>query len=224
MNCSLPGSSIHEIPPGKNIGRVATPSSKGSSQPTGRTQASRVSSIAGGFFTCWATGEAQIQYIVLIISSLMLTNNIMLNLKEIHEWPRIHEGITFLPFLYWLNIILTFIYVTKSVMIFHISNFKMKELIPPNHVITKRTQQSSNILTPDPINVALRSSEYLLPPMPWFSQRLNCKGWTFSFDNSWTHWKDDLSSLTCHISQHQGKSLKRNRGIEPTLNQNFGEI
>ena len=60
----------------------------------------------------------------------MLTNNIMLNLKEIHEWPRIHEGITFPPFLYLLNIILTFIYVTKSVMIFHISNFKMKELIP----------------------------------------------------------------------------------------------
>ena len=60
MNCSLPGSSIHEIPPGKNIGRVAMPSSKGSSQPTGRTQASCVSSIAGGFFTRWATGEAQI--------------------------------------------------------------------------------------------------------------------------------------------------------------------
>ena len=35
---------------------VAMPSSRGSSQPKGRTQ---VSFIAGGFFTVWATREAQ---------------------------------------------------------------------------------------------------------------------------------------------------------------------
>ena len=60
MNCSLPGSSIHKIPPGKNIGWIAMPSSKGSAQPRGGTQASCVSCIADAFFTRWATGEAQI--------------------------------------------------------------------------------------------------------------------------------------------------------------------
>ena len=35
---------------------VAMPSSRGSSQPRDRTQASR---IAGGFFTVWATQEAR---------------------------------------------------------------------------------------------------------------------------------------------------------------------
>ena len=41
--------------PGQNI-EVDIPFSKGSSQPRDRTE---VSCIAGGFFTCWATREAQ---------------------------------------------------------------------------------------------------------------------------------------------------------------------
>ena len=41
---------------------VAIPSSRGSSQPRDRTQ---VSHIAGGFFTIWATSEAQMQTVIL---------------------------------------------------------------------------------------------------------------------------------------------------------------
>ena len=53
MDCSLSGSSIHWDSPGKDTGVV---SSRGSSHPRNGTQ---VSLIAGGFFTVWATREAQ---------------------------------------------------------------------------------------------------------------------------------------------------------------------
>ena len=56
MDSSLPGSSVHGESPGKNLECVAITSSRGSSQPRDRTQVSR---IAGGFFTIWATREAQ---------------------------------------------------------------------------------------------------------------------------------------------------------------------
>ena len=48
MDHSLPGSSVRGDSPGKNIGGVAMPSCRGSSQPRHRTQVSR---IAGEFFT-----------------------------------------------------------------------------------------------------------------------------------------------------------------------------
>ena len=56
MNCSRPGSSVHGILQAKILERVAIPFSRGSSQPRDWTQ---VSHIAGGFFTSWATREAQ---------------------------------------------------------------------------------------------------------------------------------------------------------------------
>ena len=58
MDCRLPGSSVHGDAPGKNtgVGSVAISFSRGSSQPRDRTQ---VSHTAGGFFTVWATREAQ---------------------------------------------------------------------------------------------------------------------------------------------------------------------
>ena len=49
------GSSVHGILQVKMLEWVATPFSKGSSQPTDRTQ---VSYIAGRFFTIWATWES----------------------------------------------------------------------------------------------------------------------------------------------------------------------
>ena len=55
MDCSPPGSSVHGILQARILEWVAVPSSRGSSQPRGRTQ---VSLIAGGFFTSWATREA----------------------------------------------------------------------------------------------------------------------------------------------------------------------
>ena len=51
MNCSLPGSSVHGILQARILEWVAMPSSRGSSQCKDRTCASRVSCLAGGFFT-----------------------------------------------------------------------------------------------------------------------------------------------------------------------------
>ena len=48
VDCSPPGSSVHEDSPGKNTGVGCHASSRGSSQPRDQT---RVSSIAGEFFT-----------------------------------------------------------------------------------------------------------------------------------------------------------------------------
>ena len=57
MDDSPPGSSVHGDSPGKNneVGCHASPPGE-SSQPRDQTQ---VSSIADGFFTSWATREAQ---------------------------------------------------------------------------------------------------------------------------------------------------------------------
>ena len=50
MNCT-----VHGILQARILGWVAFLFSRASSQPRGQTQVSR---IAGGFFTCWATGKA----------------------------------------------------------------------------------------------------------------------------------------------------------------------
>ena len=55
MDCSLPGSSVHGILQARMLEWVAIPSSRGSSWPRDWTW---VSSIAGRFFTLWATREA----------------------------------------------------------------------------------------------------------------------------------------------------------------------
>ena len=55
MDCSPPGSSLHEILQTRILEWVAMPSSKGSSQPRDWIQVSR---IADGFFIHWATWEA----------------------------------------------------------------------------------------------------------------------------------------------------------------------
>ena len=66
MDCSLPGSSVHGILQARILEWVAVPFSRGSSQSRNRTQ---VSCIAGGFFTNWATREAQIWQEVFSIHS-----------------------------------------------------------------------------------------------------------------------------------------------------------
>ena len=58
MDCSPPGSSVHGIFQARILGWVATPSSRGSSQPRDWTCISYISSIAGRFFTHWDTWEA----------------------------------------------------------------------------------------------------------------------------------------------------------------------
>ena len=54
-DCGLPISSVHGILQTRILGKAAMPSSRGSSWPRNRTC---ISCIAGGFFYCWATGEA----------------------------------------------------------------------------------------------------------------------------------------------------------------------
>ena len=56
MDCSLPGSSVHEIFQAGILEWVAMPSSRASSQPRDQT---RVSCIAGGFFTAEPPGKPQ---------------------------------------------------------------------------------------------------------------------------------------------------------------------
>ena len=55
MDCSPPGSSVHEILQARIPEWVAIPYSRGSSQPRDWTQ---VSLVAGRFFTIWATRES----------------------------------------------------------------------------------------------------------------------------------------------------------------------
>ena len=56
MDCNPPGSSVHGILQARTLEWVAIPFSGGSSQSRDQTQVSRT---AGGFFTSWATREAQ---------------------------------------------------------------------------------------------------------------------------------------------------------------------
>ena len=56
MDRSPPGSSVHGILQARILEWIAFPFSKGSSKPRDRTL---VSHTAGGFFTSWATREAQ---------------------------------------------------------------------------------------------------------------------------------------------------------------------
>ena len=56
VDSNSPGSSVPGILQARTLEWVAMPSSRGSSQPWGWTQVSRIS---GGFFTTWSTREAQ---------------------------------------------------------------------------------------------------------------------------------------------------------------------
>ena len=57
MDCSLPGSSVHGVLQARILVWVAIPFSGGSSQPRNLT---RVSYIAGRFFTIWTTRRVQV--------------------------------------------------------------------------------------------------------------------------------------------------------------------
>ena len=77
MDCSLPGLSwiVHGILQARILDWLAVPFSRGSSQPRDWTQASH---FAGGFFTGWATREAQYVYIcVYMYTYTFLARNFM---------------------------------------------------------------------------------------------------------------------------------------------------
>ena len=59
MDCTLPGSSVHGISQARILEWVAIPFSRGSSWPKDWT---KVSHLAGRFFTIWATGETIHQF------------------------------------------------------------------------------------------------------------------------------------------------------------------
>ena len=59
MDYSPPSYSVHGILQARILQWVAIPSSRGSSQPGDWTQSTCISCITGGFFTHWATWEAQ---------------------------------------------------------------------------------------------------------------------------------------------------------------------
>ena len=80
MDCSPPGSSVHGIPQARTLEWVALPFSRGSSQHRDWTQ---VSSIASGFFTLWATREAN-NYIFWWVVKAHCASEICLSKISIH--------------------------------------------------------------------------------------------------------------------------------------------
>ena len=58
MDCSLSGSSVHEILHARILEWVAVPFSRGSSQPKDRAESLTSPTLAGGLFTTGATWEA----------------------------------------------------------------------------------------------------------------------------------------------------------------------
>ena len=70
----VPSSSVHRIIQARILEWIASPSSRGSSQPRGGSQ---VSCIAGRFFTSWATGEAPVCSCVLAFPIISSANNVL---------------------------------------------------------------------------------------------------------------------------------------------------
>ena len=70
MDCSPPGSSVHEILQARIMEWVAISFSRGSSQPRHRT---RVSCIAGRLFTIWVTREESLNIKIKILSEVSQT-------------------------------------------------------------------------------------------------------------------------------------------------------
>ena len=88
MDCSPPGSSAHGILQARILGWVATPFSRGLSQPRDRTP---VSCIASRFFSVWATREAlQQQHSAIIIHTSPL---FFASLPSPHPTPLGHHRV-----------------------------------------------------------------------------------------------------------------------------------
>ena len=77
MDCSPPGSSVHEILRAWILEWIAIPFSRGSSWPRDWTQ---VSFIVRGFSTIWATREVQ-----LTVSSVQFSHSVVSNSLQPHE-------------------------------------------------------------------------------------------------------------------------------------------
>ena len=90
MDCGLPGSSVHWLFPARVLELVAIAFSRGSSQPRNQT---RVSHIAGKFFTLLATSEAhknQHNNIHWYICSVLLNYHCIRKSYKNTGWMKIH--------------------------------------------------------------------------------------------------------------------------------------
>ena len=87
MQCSLPGSSFHGILQARILNWGAMPSCRGSSQPKDQTWVSCISSIAGRFFTHWATKACSDNYFVFLhfffFGKILITLSLKLSEKSI---------------------------------------------------------------------------------------------------------------------------------------------
>ena len=79
----LPDSLVHRILQARILEWVAMSYSRGSSQPRDRTHVSCVSCIAGGFFTHWATREAQSVSTSTLLLMLFYTGGVHSTVEEI---------------------------------------------------------------------------------------------------------------------------------------------
>ena len=86
MDCSLPGFSLHGILQAKILEWGAVPFSRGSSQPRNQT---RVSCIAGAFFTNWAIREDYIKYSLLYKVYFFLDYTFPQNNRNEEQWYKL---------------------------------------------------------------------------------------------------------------------------------------
>ena len=82
MDCSPPGSFVHEDAPGKNMQWVAMPSSRGSSQPRVQTQ---VSHITGRFFTIEPRGKPTVRLTCKNICLIIFVKSVIKNVTAIYS-------------------------------------------------------------------------------------------------------------------------------------------
>ena len=94
VGCSWPGSSVHGIFQKRVLEQVASSSSRASSWPRDWT---RISCIAGGFFTTEPSGKPQI----LIVKSL--SKNILSSLILSWVWFTLVLYLNFSPYLFFLS-------------------------------------------------------------------------------------------------------------------------
>ena len=94
MDCSLPGSSVHEILQARILEWVAIPFSRGFSQPRDQTW---VSCFVGRFITVWATREAHMCSCCCSVAQLCLTHCNLMDcstpgLPVFHHLPEIAQA------------------------------------------------------------------------------------------------------------------------------------
>ena len=104
MNCSPPGSSVHRILQARILEWVAISFSRGSSRPRYQT---RVSCIAGRFFTIWAARKAHLCIHVFILPKTPLLSRLPHNIEQ--------SSICYTIGPCWLSILNTAMYCTSIV-------------------------------------------------------------------------------------------------------------